>query len=452
VRRLTALWSRSLTARLTALATLATAVVLLVVLAGLLALFSRQLDASADAGLADRQQDLRSALAQGDLAEISREPLAVLSRDGRVVRASPDLSAPRALVEPPLSCPGPSRIDDREVAGRRGGDERPLRVRATCQDDGSVLTVAVSVQAQEDARRRLYLLLPIAALVLLVLVALTVGRTVRAALRPVDALTRRAALIAAGADAGLGLPAVGGDDEIARLSATLQQMIDRLGAALAGEQAFVDDASHELRTPVAVLSGEIELALAVRADPDALAQSLLAAHAQAARLRALTEDLLVLARERGSGSGRADSPLADALNATAGRLARPLGLTVRVDCPDGLRVALSVERLERLLTNLLRNAAEAGALQVHVTASAGSDGFEVQVADDGPGFPADYLPRAFDRFSRADAARAGSGTGLGLAIVATIVADAGGTVQAGNYGPLGGALVRLRLPGAGRRA
>ena len=120
---------------------------------------------------------------------------------------------------------------------------------------------------------------------------------VRAALRPVDALTRKAAEISS-LESGRKLSPVAGDDEIARLARTWTACWPGLAFTFARERAFVDDASHELRSPIAVLRGELEPAVAALHDKAEVERSLRAALAETDRLTRLAEDLLLLARER----------------------------------------------------------------------------------------------------------------------------------------------------------
>jgi two-component system OmpR family sensor kinase len=244
------------------------------------------------------------------------------------------------------------------------------------------------------------------------------------------------------------LPAVPGDDEIARLAATLDAMLARLAVAFDRERAFVDDASHELRTPIAVLRGEIELALAAFEDPAEVRQSLLAAQGQVARLARLAEDLLLLARER-DGSllvHREPVDLVDLALAEAGTLGPAVGvrLTVR---GEPVVVEADADRLRQILANLAANSAAAGATEARIQVDADRDTARLEWADDGPGFTPAMLESAFERFVRGDASRTAiSGAGLGLSIVRAVVSAHGGSAAIRNGPPLGGAIVTVRLP------
>jgi signal transduction histidine kinase len=242
---------------------------------------------------------------------------------------------------------------------------------------------------------------------------------------------------------------VPGDDEVAHLAATLDGMLGRLRVAFQRERAFVDDASHELRTPIAVLRGEIELALLAADDPGERERSLRTALGEAERLSRLAEDLLLLARERAGTLVLRREPvdLLDLAATEAARLQPAFGLRIRVS-GDPVVVPGDEDRLRQLLTNLVANSATAGAATVQVRGTADRTAVVLEVADDGPGFPAEVLDSAFERFVRGDPTRtrSGSGAGLGLSIVRAIVIASGGTAEISSGPPLGGAVVTVRLP------
>jgi signal transduction histidine kinase len=275
---------------------------------------------------------------------------------------------------------------------------------------------------------------------------------VRATLRPVDVLTREAAAISS-VETDRRLPTVPGDDEIARLARTLEGMLGRLRVAFERERAFVDDASHELRNPIAVLRGEIELALSALDERDEVERSLVSALKEAERLSRLADDLLLLARERTGSLVVRQEPvdLLELADSESRRLASLLGLRIEVS-GDHAVVLGDSDQLRRVLVNLLHNSAAAGAHTVDVRVTSSTSTATIEVADDGPGFPPAILDSALQRFVRGDAARTPgtSGAGLGLAIVRAIITAHGGTVEAHNNSPLGGAAVTATVPPARR--
>lgn len=449
-------WTRdwAVATRVSAVAVGASAVALLALLVGLYVVVTGQLQATVDAGLAARSADLQRSVDTEGAQVVAAETYAELYDDA-VVQVSPALRGAGPLV-PDLGRvrTSGSLLLTRELAVRGGREEIELRVLARTLPGGRVLTVGASLQPQQEVAERLLVGLAVTGPLLLLLVALAVRGAVRSALRPVGTLTREADRISAAEDTRRLLPAVPGTDEIALLAATLNAMLSRLSVAFERERAFVDEASHELRTPVAVLRGEIELALSDLDDRTGVETSLKAALTEAERLSRLAEDLLVLARGRTGGLVlRVDTLDVDALlHDTADRLGR--GIEIRVEvADDAQRWTGDRDRLDQVLTNLVVNAVAAGSGVVLLTAELDHDVpgtgrcLLLSVQDDGPGFAPDFAPLAFERFSRADPARTRSGgAGLGLALVAAIVHAAGGTVAAGDDSALGGAAVRVRLP------
>ena len=186
-----------------------------------------------------------------------------------------------------------------------------------------------------------------------------------AALRPVERMRRRAALIS---DRSLSerLPVPGTDDEIGRLGRTLNEMLARLEQALETERAFAADASHELRTPLAILRGELEVALRRERSPEELRATIAAALDEAVRLSRLADDLLVMARADAGHLELQVEPLdAAGLLETvrdrfAGRAAEPAG-RLEVEAGDPLVLRGDRARLEQALGNLVDNALRHGA-------------------------------------------------------------------------------------------
>jgi signal transduction histidine kinase len=247
------------------------------------------------------------------------------------------------------------------------------------------------------------------------------------------------------------LPRPPGNDELAELGDTLNEMLRRIHTTMQHERAFIDDASHELRTPIAVLRGELELARLDLGDgegADQLAAALDSALEETDRLARLADNLLVLARADAGQlvEGRTRFDLAELVRAVVA--ATPAG-EVAVEIRAGAPVELEADpsTLERVVQNLLSNAARHAASRVRMTVTADKDAAVLSVADDGPGFDDELLRRAFDRFVRSGTrSRIEGGAGLGLAIVAASAEAMGGTVRAANGRPLGGARVTVRIP------
>ncbi len=318
---------------------------------------------------------------------------------------------------------------------------RPLDTAA-----GPVVGVAVtSIAPLEQARTRLLLILLVAGPALTSAITGTAWLLAGAALRPVRRMADRAATISMTAP-GERLPVPPGRDEIAHLGATLNRMLERIELNVAHERAFIDDASHELRSPLAVLRGELELALLASEEPDAVRRGLQSALEETDLLAALSDRLLTLARaDAGQLCPRPDTvELLEAARAAAARAPARTGVAVTV---EGAPVSCTCDpgMFGQVLDNLLSNAIRHAGAKVLVQVAPLPGGARIVVADDGPGIPPELLPVAFDRFTRADTSRSRGGTGLGLAITASLVGALGGQVSAANGPPLGGAVLEVEL-------
>jgi heavy metal sensor kinase len=316
------------------------------------------------------------------------------------------------------------------------GDWRLLAVRAGVQRSRLVLVVGRSLSGRNETLARLRRELSFAAPAALLLAALAGYLLAGAALRPVEAMRRRAGAISAETP-GRRLPVPPAGDEISRLATTLNDMLDRLEAALQHERRFVSDASHELRTPLALLRTELELALRRPRTHAELEEAVRSAAEETERLTRLAEDLLLIARsDQGSLPIRAQ-PIAagDVLGTIAARFeprAREQGREIHVEIADDPRVTADPARLEQAIGNLVDNALVHGAGPITLTAQGSPAGVELHVLDEGPGIPDAFAERAFDRFSRADAARGRGGSGLGLAIVHAIAEAHDGSAGISN--------------------
>jgi two-component system OmpR family sensor kinase len=279
---------------------------------------------------------------------------------------------------------------------------------------------------------------------LAVLVASLLGYALAGvALRPVEAMRARAADVSlAPGDERLPLPAA--HDEIRRLGETLNDMLDRLSRSFERERRFVADASHELRTPVAVLKTELEGALRAGGHASEVRTALIAAVEECDHLAQLAEDLLVIAR---SSEGRlpvraermAVAPLLESVRDRFIDRAHGRGRGIHL-AVDGAEVTADPLRLRQALGNLVDNALRHGTGDITIAGREAEGGVVLEVGDEGPGFAPEIAGRAFERFTRGDAARTRGGSGLGLAIVRAIAEAHGGEAT------IAGAGVRLWLP------
>lgn len=323
---------------------------------------------------------------------------------------------------------------------------RPLRSGG----ETLVLVVGASLEEREEALDGLLAQLFVVGPLALLLASLAGYLLAAAALRPVEAMRRQSAQISSERP-GERLPLPRARDELRRLGETLNAMLGRLEAGLARERRFVGDAGHELRTPLALLQTELELALRHPRSREELEEVLRSASQEVDRLTRLAEDLLVLAR---FDDGRLPLRLApissgDLLDAVARRFAPRAadeGRALEVAASSAEPVVGDRLRLEQALGNLVDNALRHGAGTVRIEAERRDGHTELRVSDEGKGFPPDFLPQAFERFARADEARGRGAAGLGLAIVEAVARAHGGTAHAANRAD-SGAVVSLTVPG-----
>jgi signal transduction histidine kinase len=368
----------------------------------------------------------------------------VLDPDGRIVKATVPLDRVPLLDAPQLARARQQQfhLDKRAVPGL----DEPSRLFATSVGR-NVLVVGATTQDRAETLAELRNELLIAGPIALLLASAAGYLLAGFALRPVESMRRRAAAISAETP-GERLPVPRTGDELERLGETLNEMLARLEAALERERGFVADAGHELRTPLAILRTELELALRQAGSADELKEAIGRSAHEVDRLSQLAEGLLLIARsEEGGLSLRVERVDVDELFA---RVLRRVGSRAHA---EGKRVAAlpadaAVDgdpvRLEQAIVNLVDNALRYGGADVVLAASAANGSLELHVRDDGAGFPDEFLTRAFERFSRADTARGRGGAGLGLAIVRTIAEAHGGSAHAANREP--GADVWLELP------
>jgi signal transduction histidine kinase len=321
-------------------------------------------------------------------------------------------------------------------------------VRSVTCNQGYVMTAITRDVLYEPTVRRnvgiLLVALPVALAIGMALGGLAIGR----ALRPLDELEKAAARLTASSTLSLGVGAR--LKELARLERSFDGLLDRLGAALARERRFTQDASHELRTPLTALNARIERLGSARSD-DERREHIAAMARELHSLEVLVEALLLLARSEDAPLPRVPVNLCDLARIAARRQAvidAGAGRPIDVEAPDEVLVRGSEELLDRAIGNVVENARKfagsAGHIRVRV------DAIErravVSVGDDGPGIPSEARATVFDRFFRDSAHRhTSNGAGLGLAVVRAIVTRHGGNVSA-SRSDLGGAELRIEIP------
>ena len=442
-------------ARTTLVAGVVVGVALLVGALGLLGVLRRSLYDNVESAARLRAEDVVALLESGTpAAELSVEEdddgdeetslIQVLDDSGAVLTSSSNVSGEPAVAD--LRQGGTATVRHLSIS-----PEDPYLVVAEGADgpDGVPRTVLVAraLEPADETIARVLRLLLVGVPMLLALVVVTTWAVVGRALRPVAAISDEVRSIT-DHELDRRVPEPAAHDEIGRLARTMNAMLGRLQTSRDRQRQFVSDASHELRSPVATIRHELEVALAHPEGVDlaALAQDLLD---EDLRMQAIVEDLLVLARfdEDGAMAARQRVDLDDLVLAEARRLRADPRLEVDASGVGAARVAGDPSQLARALRNLADNAARHAERQVRLAVQVEGDDAVVTVDDDGVGVPGEARALVFERFARLDDARSRSagGAGLGLAIVAQIVERHHGSVRCLDA-PGGGARFEIRLP------
>jgi two-component system, OmpR family, sensor kinase len=430
--------------------------------------FRNDVDTAVDQGLRSRADEL-SAVVREEATSLAADRrhlvgrtdsfAEVLEPNGTVVDSSAVIGDTDLLDADQLATAArePTFVTHEDLAGLDGG-ARLLAAPVSTPAGRRIVVVGTSTESRDESLTDLEELLLVALPAALILASAAGYWVAAAALRPVEAMRTRAEEISTAApDERLPVPAT--RDEVARLGETLNEMLARIGDSMERERAFVADASHELRTPLAILRAELDLALAQGRSPDELRAALASAAEETDRLTQLSEDLLTIAQtERGELPLRLEPlRLGETFETVERRFARraeEAGRRIEVTGGADLELRADLLRLDQVIGTLVDNALRYGAGTIALAArragEAGAPGeaIEIHVTDEGDGFPPEFLPRAFERFSRAPGVRDG-GAGLGLAIVATVAEAHGGSAGAANR-PEGGADVWLSIPLAPR--
>jgi signal transduction histidine kinase len=436
--------------RLTVAFTVMMALALAAVAAVTVAHTRSSLDSAITESLTYRLADLRSvAVAVDPILPGSSEDTGeqILDQSGQLLAATPELAGTPMLSPSELAAAARGQlIVDHATAGGMLG---PVRIAATTAPGGRIVVVAATLADRDAAVGDLTRELAVGFPLVLLAAALGAYLLAAAALRPVEHMRARAAGIS-NANPQARLPVPRADDEISRLATTFNELLARLHEALDRERQFVADAGHELRTPLSLLTTELELALRRPRSNTELTAALRSALDDVERLSRLARAMLAATADQ---PRRPDAPwptveLAPALNTVVTRYrATDTGADVTLDRPDeGLRVRTDPDDLDRIMTNLLDNATEHGRPPITIRAYPGDAAtVTIEVRDHGDGIDPDFLPHAFDRFTRADTSRTTNGSGLGLAIVTTLADRNHATVTAANH-PGGGAILTIRVP------
>jgi signal transduction histidine kinase len=382
--------------------------------------------------------------------------------DGRLVAAeSPDDAALDSQVwvftgTRPLERPRvPPRLD-RAAAGLVGAGRRTIEVGSTRMYAVPVVrqgrrlgtvVAGVSLQPYQRTARIALVSSIILGLLLLVGVTLLTRWLVRAALRPVAAMTRQAADWSErdlDRRFGLGDP----NDELTELAATLDRLLERLAASLRHEQRFSAELSHELRTPLSRLSARAELALRHPRDEPGYRDALTSILDDAAQMTRAVDALVAAARTEASPRGTSDArQAADRAVSTCAPLAERRHVSLELDAPaPGPRVGVDADLIERILNPLVENACQYGNSSVRVSVRVDDGAVVFDVIDDGPGVEAADADRIFQPGVRGAASgngQAGAGAGLGLSLARRLAQAADGSV---SVEPGRGGRFRVRLP------
>lgn len=315
---------------------------------------------------------------------------------------------------------------------------------------GGYIQVATSLQTVDAAIDRLLKIMLIGGAVTLVIALLAGDFLARRALRPIDTIAQAAQQITAADDLSRRIPYDGPPDEIGQLSHTFNRTLERLERLFNAQRRFVADVSHEMRTPLTTIQGNMDLMRRFGPDQEAME----AISSETRRMSRLVEDLLLLAK---ADAGRLtierspvelDTLVLEVYN-QAQTLSGSSGVSVVLGSIDQTRVMGDADRLKQLLLNLVSNGLKytpAGG-SVTITLSRDNGFAEVSVRDTGIGIPLEDQPHIFDRFYRVDKARsrADGGTGLGLSIARWIAQVHDGTLQVHSTVGKGSNFV-LRLP------
>jgi signal transduction histidine kinase len=440
--------SSSVRGRTTILVTLVFALTLIVSGLTLLTVLRRTMLDNIDTALGLRAADLGALVTSGVAPRDITIPddgtsFAQIILNGDVIASSTNVRG-----QPPVD----TLTDSSQITVRQtSGDEEVFRLAVTEQNSPAgpvTIAVGTTLADMEQTTRVATWTLAITGLALTMLAGAATWVVVRRALRPVDSMRAEVAdITVSGLDRRVSQPTT--DDEIRLLADTLNDMLVRLESGTRAQRDFVSAASHELRTPIAVIRNVLEVAQSTDA-PDwrEIADSVLE---EDVRMERLVDDLLLIARTD-AGVSRGEHWTAVDLDDIVFEEARRVPSLIQIDVSrvSAGQVNGDVEQLRRVVRNLFDNALRHATQAIAVDLSSVGGRVSVAVDDDGPGVAPEDRTRIFERFVRLDESRTRSdgGTGLGLAIVTELVDSFGGEVHVESSERLGGARFVFTLPDA----
>ncbi|MFG2820984.1 ATP-binding protein [Kitasatospora sp. NPDC048365] len=439
---------KSVRTRTTIAACVAVAVVLLAASAAVLLLLRVNLQRTVETDAREQAQAVARIATDGRLPhelplDHGTDFIQVTDASGTVIAASQNLAG-----RPALTTHGDGH-DSFDLGDLGDEHQRVTTLTADTPTGPVTIRVGASLHTADTAEDLTTAALGGLSAVLVATVGAVTWRATGRALRPVEAIRAEVAAIG-DRDLDRRVPEPGSDDEIARLAHTMNAMLDRLEAAGVRQRRFIADASHELRSPLAVLRTQLEVAH-THPDPEVRATMVAGALQDTDRLQSLSADLLLLARLDSTGHDGPTEPvdLAELVRtAIEGRGHQPHAVTL--DLTDGITTTGNPMWLGRLLTNLLDNAQRHArqSVTVRLVGDRRTGRAVLDVTDDGPGVPPAEREKVFERFTRLDDARSrdDGGTGLGLPIARDIAALHGGTLTIEDTP--GGCTFRTRLPTA----
>lgn len=437
--------------RTTLFAVAVVGVALVVASVGLVVALRQSLLEDMRAAAALRAAEIAASLEAGEapalaVPEADEQLVQVIGPDGQVVASSSNVDGwrPVADLEPGSSATLTLGLFD-------DADDEPEEfvVVASVADTATGplrIVVARTIEDVAESTSTLAGLLaagvPVLALVVGVVTWIVVGR----ALSPVESIRNEVDRISS-SELHRRVPEPSSGDEIARLASTMNEMLERLQQAQQRQRRFVNDASHELRSPIASIRQHAEVA-AVHPNRTDIAELAGTVLAESRRMQGLVDQLLILAHgDEAQTMPRRPVDLDDIVFDEARHLRHTTTHRIDTSGVSAGRISGDPQELQRIVRNLGDNAARHATSVVALALQDGAGAVVLTVDDDGPGIPPGERERVFERFVRLDDARARDtgGAGLGLAIVADIVAAHGGTVLA-TQSPLGGARFRVELP------